>query len=424
MNKVFSIYCGKQHPFYEEMDELCFAAKNLYNRALFLSLKIMKETKKYENNYTIDRILREEKDSCYYHFKFRAQVSQQILVDVHKAFVSWFALRKTNSKTKPPKYKKKFTGRHSVKINNQILIKTKLDKGLIQIPKTNIVFLIPKQLKNKKILQILIVPRVNGYSFDIIYKDDDTLAKEDNGRYAAIDLGINNFATVSSNVCKPFIINGKPLKSINQHFNKRTAELRSLHKRPSKPKATLREDDSAENYENWRIYEKSASTNLMRSISQKRQHWISDFLHKASRRIIDFCVSNDLHTLILGYNKGWKQSVNMGKKNNQKFVSIPFEKFKQKLEYKCKDAGINLVITEESYTSKCSFLDREELCKHDVYQGKRVKRGLFRSSKGWLINADLNGSLNIMRKGLQVIGKTLADYPILACGTPSVFTVK
>ena len=214
---------------------------------------------------------------------------------------------------------------------------------------------------------------------------DDVPLKENNNRYASIDLGVNNLATVSFNCNKPIIINGRPLKSINQYYNKKKSQLTNLKTRRAK------------------------------TLNRKRRNKINDYLHKSSRYLTNHLVSNSINTLIIGKNDGWKQEVNIGKRNNQNFVFLPFEKFISMLTYKCALEGINVVEVNESHTSKCSFLDNEEVCHHEVYLGKRVKRGLFKSSKGKLINADLNGSLNIMKK---VVGEF--QYPIEVCSTPVI----
>ena len=146
---------------------------------------------------------------------------------------------------------------------------------------------------------------------------------------------------------------------------------------------------------------------------------LNDYLHKASRYIVNQLVSNNINTLIIGYNKSWKQDANIGKVNNQKFVQIPFLKFVNMLEYKCQLVGITVVRQQESYTSKCSFLDNEPIKKHKEYAGKRIKRGLFKSRNGKLINADLNGSLNILKKAVGEF-----QYPIEVCSTPCVITLR
>lgn len=184
------------------------------------------------------------------------------------------------------------------------------------------------------------------------------------------------------------------MKSINQFYNKRKAELQS------------------------KLSGNRKTSNKINSITRKRNNKIKNYLHKASRCIVNHLVSNDVNTLIIGKNDNWKQETNIGKKNNQNFVSIPHSQFIDMLSYKCKLVGIAIMMTEESYTSKCSFIDNEEMKHQEDYKGKRVKRGLFRTNKGKLINADLNGSLNIMRK---VIGEF--QYPIEVCSTPLVRTM-
>ena len=146
---------------------------------------------------------------------------------------------------------------------------------------------------------------------------------------------------------------------------------------------------------------------------------LNDYLHKASRYIVNQLVSNNINTLVIGYNKGWKQDANIGKVNNQKFVQIPHLKFVEMLEYKCKLVGITVIRQQEAYTSKCSFMDNEQIKKHKEYVGKRVKRGLFKTRNGKLINADVNGSLNILK---NAVGEF--QYPIEVCSTPCVITLR
>ena len=248
---------------------------------------------------------------------------------------------------------------------------------------------IPTKVTESNIVEVRVLPRNNHHVVEVVYKVEDKESKSDNGRYASIDLGLNNLATVGSNVVKPFIVNGRPLKSINQYWNKEKAKLQSLLKGNKK------------------------TSKRIESITNKRNNKVKDYLHKSSRLLVNFLVSNDISTLVIGYNEEWKQNINIGKKNNQSFVNIPFYTFIKQLEYKCKLEGINFIITEESYTFKCSFLDNESIEKHESYIGKRIKRGLFRSAKNRIINADLNGSLNILRK---VVGEF--QYPIEVCSTP------
>lgn len=149
-----------------------------------------------------------------------------------------------------------------------------------------------------------------------------------------------------------------------------------------------------------------------------RNFWIEDKIHKVSRFIVNICIENNIGNLVVGLNKGWKNGVNLGKRINQKFVEIPFSKLVEKISYKCKLVGIDFQVHEESYTSKVDHLAFEKLGKHDVYLGKRKKRGLFQSSIGKLINADINGAIGIGRKVFgdsyvsKIIDSGLAFNPV------------
>jgi IS605 OrfB family transposase len=170
------------------------------------------------------------------------------------------------------------------------------------------------------------------------------------------------------------LINGRPLKSINQYYNKTKAKLQS--KLPKKQK----------------------SSNRIRLLTDKRNNKIQDYIHKASRYIVNWLIANKIGTLVIGKNKEWKQSINIGSKNNQSFVMIPHARFIDLIKYKFEAVGGVVKLVNEAYTSKCSALDLEPICKQTEYRGKRIKRGLFISNKGVIINADINGSLNILRK--------------------------
>ena len=178
----------------------------------------------------------------------------------------------------------------------------------------------------------------------------------------------------NTNDFKPLIYDGKPLKAINQFCNKQVSKLKSLSK--------------------------NIITEKICSIYRNRMNKIDDYLHKCSFHLINQAVSNGFNTIIIGKNQSWKQEINLGTKNNQNFVQIPFNKLISKIKYKASLNGIRIIETEESYTSKCSFFDDEFPCRHETYLGERVSRGLFRSSKGF-INADLNGALNIIKKVLK-----------------------
>ena len=380
----------KTNPMFKECKDLCFKSKNLYNRALYEIRQEYINNKKYLNYYDIEKLYKTEKWIDYE--ALPRKVSQQTLKLLDKNWKSFFALLKSekvdNKKVKLPKYLRK-NGLFLLVYTTQAISKTELKQGIIKLSQTNIKF----KTNKKNIKQVRIIPKYGRYVIEVIYEIQEIKTKEDNKRYCSIDLGLNNLATVGSNVIKPFIINGKPLKSINQYFNKKVAKEKSLL-----PKG----DYTNENLE--RLY-------------IKRNNKIKDYLHKASRYIINHLVSNNINTLVIGHNKNWKQEISIGKVNNQNFVSIPFNNLIHMLTYKAQLEGINVIEIEESYTSKCSFLDNEEICKHEEYLGKRIKRGLFKASNGKLINADLNGALNILRK---VVGEF--QYSIEVCSTPLKLT--
>lgn len=195
-------------------------------------------------------------------------------------------------------------------------------------------------------------------------------------RYASIDLWVNNLVTLASNCFNPLIVNWKPLKSINQYYNKATSKLRRTSY--SRKKLWIR-----------------------------RKNKINDYLHKTSRYLVNHLVSNEIDTLVIWYNKGWKQETKLWKVNNQNFVYIPFQRLIEMLSYKCRLVWIKIEIQEESYTSKCSFLDNESIEKHETYLWKRIKRWLYQSSYWKLINADVNWALNILRKYVASIWENL-----------------
>ena len=378
------------NPLYKELDNVCFLSKNLYNKALYIVRQHYFNTKEYLNYYKVNRKLIDSKDVDYY--ALPCKVSNQTLRLLDRNFKSFFSLvkkKKNKDYDKPvriPRYLDK-QGRYATIFEKQAISKKFLEKGLIKL--ANISNVVKTKVKLEDLKEVRVLPRTNHYILEVVYEKEEKQLLPDNGRYAAIDLGLNNLATVSSNVEKPFIINGRPLKSINQRWNKHAANLQS------------------------RLIDNRKSSKQLGLITNKRNNRIKDYLHKSSRKIVNFLVSNRISTLVIGYNEEWKQNINIGRVNNQSFVTIPFLTFVHQLEYKCKLEGINVVLTEESYTSKCSFLDNEPLGKHNNYKGKRISRGLFKTSTNKLINADLNGSLNILRK---VFGEF--QYSIGACCTP------
>ena len=377
----------KSNSLYKELDMLCRLSKNLYNIALYIVRQYYFENKKYINWININNQFIKEKQSDYY--ALPCKVSQQTLKMVDQNMKSFFkALKSKKSKPRLPKYLDKTKGRFLVTYTNQAISKTELQKGYIVLSKTNIKI----KTKVQNVQQVRIVPQNNVIVLEVLYKVDCKTNSSDIKKYCGVDFGLNNLMSCGFSDTRPMIINGKPLKSINQYYNKKKAKLQSLLKN------------------------NKHTSNKITNLTIKRNNRINNYLHKASRIFINYLVSNDITDIVIGYNKEWKQGINIGKVNNQNFVNIPYYKLLNIITYKCQLLGITVYVTEESYTSKCSFLDNEDVCKHEVYKGKRIKRGLFKTSDGRLINADINGALNILKK---VIGKF--DYDsITVCSMPLV----
>ena len=374
---------------YNELDNLCFLSKNLYNSALYTVRQFYFTNKKYFNWIKINNQFVSEKQQDYY--ALPCKVSQQTLKMVDQNMKSFFnAIKAKNSKPKLPKYLDKIKGRFVVTYTNQAISKKALQNGYIELSKTNIK--LKTNVKNVK--QVRIVPRNNFIVVEILYEVRSKLHNNSKETYCGVDFGLNNLITCSFQNDSPLIMNGKPLKSINWHYNKEKSRLQSLLDNGKK------------------------TSKKIQNITLKRNNRINDYLHKTTKIFVNYLVSKNINNVVIGYNKEWKQGINIGIVNNQNFVQIPYYKLLNMLTYKCEIEGISVIVTEESYTSKCSFLDDEDICKHEKYVGKRIKRGLYKASDGRLINADVNGALNILKK---VIGKFEYDS-IKVCSTPLVVT--
>ena len=358
-----------------ELNTLTFNCKNLYNKANYIIRQEFIDNGKYISKFDMFTICKDiEEYKC-----LPVRIARGVLRTLDANWQSFFSCIKkwkTNKelfKGKPnlPKYLPK-DGKFTALFYETAILKPKNGK----IGLSSLKLRIPVQTKNK-VIEVQVIPtKTNKYKINIVYDYTENELKKDNKNYCSIDLGINNLMTVTSNKqgINPLVINGKPLKSINQFYNKQKAKYQS--ELPKDIKTSKR----------------------IQKLTFKRNNRVNDYLHKSTNYIVNFCLKNELNTIVIGYNEFWKQKVNIGKVNNQKFVQIPFERLLSILEYKCQKYGLNILSNEESYTSKCSFLDLEEIKKHDVYLGKRVKRGLFISINGKLINSDVNGSYNILRK--------------------------
>lgn len=385
----------KSNHLYKELDKMCLLSKNLYNQSLYRVRQYYFENKKYLTYANNVYCLTQEQQVDY--ISLPRKVSQWVCKQVDQNFKSFFASLKSknvNHKVRIPQYLDK-NSRNILTFTNQAISQKELKKGYLKLSGCENKI---KVLHNN-IQQVRIIPQANRYVVEIIYTIPDVEYKT-NTNYVGIDLGLNNLATIGGNTIAPTIINGRPLKSINQFYNKKLSKLKSIQ-------------DLCKN--------KTVNKKKIQTLTNKRNNKIKDYLHKASRILVNQLVSNDISTIVIGHNKEWKQDINIGKQNNQKFVQIPFNTFIHMITYKAQMQGIKVIQREESYTSKCSFMDNEDICKHEKYKGNRIKRGLYKSQTGRLINADLNGALNILKKEIP---NAFDGYGIEVCSTPMVLTIK
>lgn len=376
-------------------EDICLKSGLLYNYVLF-NVRQGIFSGDYINEYEFSTKLCKENQVDFRNLP--SVVSQQVVAQVFSVTKSWMKSKKEYEKNpskflsrpKLPKYKRG-------KKQNMVVFTTSACRlksdGYIHFVK-NIISPIKTRIGDNKLCQVRIIPQATCYVVEVIYekKEQDLNLNKDN--VLSIDLGLNNICTCISNVgISPFIVNGKVIKSFNQWYNKKKARLMSL------------------------IGDKGTSRRINK-MTCYRNCWISDKIHKISRYIIDICRSNNIGTIVIGQNRGWKQEINLGKRINQKFVEIPFSDLINKISYKAKLIGINLITHEESYTSKIDHMAFEPLKKQDAYLGKRKRRGLFQSSIGKLINADINGAIGIGRKVFgdsyvsRIIDSGLAFNPI------------
>lgn len=322
-------------------------------------------------------------------------MAQQILKEVDGSFKSFFGLLKLAKKgkyafkdCKLPNYLPK-DGYTTLVIG---FVRLNGNKLILPFSNTykkthkSVEITIPPILLDKKVKEIRIIPKANARFFEIqyIYEAECVQRNLNKQNVLALDLGINNLVTAVSSKGKSFIIDGKRLKSINQWYNKRNAKLQSIKDK--------------------QCYGKKP-TNRQKAITRDRNNKVNDYMNKVARKVIDYCISNDIGTLIVGYNETFQRDSNIGKTNNQNFVNIPYGKLREKLEYLCQLNGIVYIKQEESYTSKASFWDRDAIPVYNndnpktyTFSGKRIHRGMYQTAGSKCLNADINGALNIMRK--------------------------
>lgn len=400
-------------------------ARRISNRANFIMRKDLFTGRKPDQS-KVDKLLKQarlsEGDKALYN-RLPAAVSQrsiQIVGDNWKSFAAAKAdykksPEKYESAPKPPKYSK-----HSKTVyipcssffikGNQLHFAKKLELNPISLKRG----MFPDQKYNEQALkkvvnEVRLVPTGSGFRFEIVYdmhKTSDFSSSNhsvlfDKSSFISIDLGVSRFAALVSNKAgfNPILINGGELKRINQSYNKRCAKLRSLGKHSH-----------------------------IKTVAAKRTRRIKDKLHKISRFIVDLCKVHDIGTVIVGKNHQWKKEINIGKRNNQNFVSLPHSMFISMLKYKLREFGIMLIEQEESYSSKASYVDGDVIPTYEKpkngkekkkysFSGRRVKRGLYKTKENLLINADINGAACISRKAgyenASIVTGGVVNTPIL-----------
>jgi putative transposase len=375
----------KNHIFWKKCDDLTFKSKNLFNYGLYILKNHLKETNKLLSAFELYHKIKLE--DC-----FKAlpnDTAKEVLfqvVDSYKFFFKAIKVWKKNKKIftgcpQEPKFKHKTKGRNvlTIPIRN---CRLKNDKILF-----NKHFKLELKSKVDNLIEIKIIPQASCYKIMVIYKKEEKELINSTNKLA-IDLGVNNVCTITNNFNeKPLIVNGRGVKSINQYYNKKKAKLQS----------NLQENQN------------KYTSNKINNLTLKRNNKIKHYLHHVSKLVINQAKNNNVSEIAIGYNENWKQNINIGKRNNQNFVQIPYLILIKQIEYKAKLSGISVLLNEESYTSKTSALDREEPIKHNIYLGKRIKRGLFKSSNGTKINADVNGSIQI---GYKVFGDAYRESNI------------
>ena len=361
-------------PRFGAIDAAAFAAKNLYNKALYEVRQAFIHRGEYLPFAQVYHILKRSEE----YQALPRKVSQLVLKQLDQNWRSFFAAIKDwrehperyLGRPKLPGYKPKQAGRFLLTYNSQAISRPMLRQGIIAPSGLEIEVRTDKE----NVKQVRIVPRKGHYVVEVVYERKAEANDLDATLVAGVDFGIDNLMLVTSNLAGfvPLAVNGRSLKSINQFYNKRKAHLQSMVG--------------------------TQTTKRLLRLTNKRNRKVKHVLHLATRRVIDHLVANRIGVLVIGYNPEWKQRVNIGRANNQKFVAIPHAQAVQMLTYKAQLAGIEVVLQEESYTSKCSFLDDEFPQKQRQYAGRRLQRGLFRASDGTFINADVNGAYNIIVK--------------------------
>ncbi|MFA4870841.1 MAG: transposase [Pedobacter sp.] len=366
-----------------ELSTLCHLSKNLWNEANYIIRQQFFLTGKWIRYNELDKMMQSSNN----YKKLGSASSQQALMLLDKNWVATFKGIKERTKN-PSKFKGKVGLPHyKPKDGESIIIFTNrgahIRNGYLTFTKKLPLSLKTRLPDNTKLKQVRIIPKVTYYICEIVYEKRTSEKSIINRRWYSknnnilgIDYGVDNIITMSNNIgLQSIVIKGSIIKSENQWYNKRRAELQSIYDRQN-----------------------NKSGLALSILTINRNARVKDIMHKISHYVINYCLENNIGTIVIGHNKSWKQNINIGKHNNQNFVSIPYYLLTNLFKYKAEEEGIKIIEINEAHTSKCSFLDNEPICHQEKYLGKRIKRGLFQSSNGTLINADVQGSLNIIKK--------------------------
>jgi len=376
VNRVERHLIKKSDSMWKTIDDYCLISKNVYNEANYLIRQEFFKNGKWIRHRDLDKVMQHY--DCYK--MLGSQASQNLLRLLDKNWKSFFIAIKDWSKKNgvgylgkpvPPKYKEKINGRNILMIKN---IQCKIINSTIYFSwKPLNKFSGIKTRVNGKLQQIRFIPSGNCYWMEIVYETNVPDINKDANRIIGIDLGINNFATIANNTdLKSIVIKGGVIKSMNRYYNKEKSRIQK---------------------ETGMVW-----NNRLRNLTDKHMRKLDYFMHITSKFVVDYCLTNNIDTIIIGKNNEWKQYVNMGHVNNQNFVCIPFNKFIDKVKYKCENVGINFIANEENFTSGTSFLDGELPIKENYNIKRRINRGLFESNNNIKINADLNASYQIIKK--------------------------
>ena len=376
----------KENSLYDTFDDLCFKAKNLYNAALYkFRQSYFDETAKTLGWMEIGTLFSQSKQEDY--ISLQSKVANGVIKMLGANISSFWKLLKLkkvgkyNKKVKLPKYLHKTEGRFVLDFRSGTISKKRGEKGEIVLCPRSYNIKIPTKIK-EKIKCVRVVPCRNYYKIEVIYEFKEAFPKNE-GCIAGIDPGSKNLLTIafSDKEKRPLIISGKKIKSINCYFNKLIGEAQS------------------------KLRPKTYKSSRLDRLWTKRENKLSYEMHVISNFVTNLLDESGCCKVVIGDNKEQKHEIRLGRKNNRKFVQIPHQKLFQMIEYKCKKKGIEVIMCEESYTSKASFIDDDFIPKFDPknkkeyeFSGKRLKRGIYKTSNGKKINADINGAYNIMAK--------------------------